>query len=76
MPRRPAIGYRSCMDTKTFEITTIVREEDAQTAKEQLQAVLDDLKEQVPEAVVSEITTEPATEERSRPLRYSELHVN
>lgn len=47
-----------------------------QAAKEQLQAILDDLRDQVPEAVVGEITTEPAPEERPKPLRYSEIHVN
>lgn len=64
------------MDTRTFEITTTVRGEDVQAAKEQLQAILDDLRDQVPEAVMGEITTEPAPEERPKPLRYSEIHVN
>ena len=76
MPEKPADGYRSCMDTKTFEVTTTVREEDVETAKEQLQAFLDDLKEQIPAAVISEITTEPAPEERPRLRRCSEVHVN
>lgn len=64
------------MDTKTFELTRTVRDEDVETAKEEIQAVLEDLQEQIPDAVVSEITTEPASEERSRPLRYSEVHMN
>ena len=76
MPKRPVDGYRSCIDTKTFKITTTVREEGAQTAREQLQAIADDLKERVPEVTVSEITTEPATDERLRPLRFSEVYVN
>ncbi len=41
--------YRSYLDTKTSEITMIVREEDVQTVKEQFQAIADDLKERVPQ---------------------------
>ena len=64
------------MDTKTFEMTMTVREEDVQTAKRQLQAFLDQIKEQIPEAVVNEITTQPAPEGRARSLRFSEIHIN
>ena len=76
MPERLADGYRSCMDTKTFEMTMIVKEEDMQAAKEQLQAFRDEIKEQIPEAVVSEITTQPAPEERPTSSRFSEIHIN
>ncbi len=76
MPERLADGYRSCMDTKTFEMIMIVKEEDVQAAKEQLQAFRHEIKEQIPEAVVSEITTQPAPEERPTSSRFSEIHIN
>ncbi len=41
-----------------------------QTAKEQLQAMLDDSK-RVPEMTMGEMTTEPAPDERPRPLRIA-----
>ena len=69
-PERLADGYGSCMDTKTFEMTMTVKEEDVQAAKEQLQAFRDEIKEQIPEAVVSEITTQPAPEERPTSSRF------
>lgn len=64
------------MDTKTFEITTTVRKEDVQAATEQLQAFLDEIREKSPKAMVSEITTRLAPEERPMSLRFSEIHVN
>ncbi len=46
-----------------------------QTAKEQLQAMVDDSK-RVPEMTVGEMTTEPAPDDRLRPLRISEDDVD
>ncbi len=76
MPTRLAESYRSCMDTKTFKITTTVRDEDVQTTKEQLQAMVDALKARVPEAIVSEMTMRPAPDDRLRPLCISEDDVD
>ena len=47
-----------------------------QTTREQLQAMVDDLKARVPEAIVSEMTTKPAPDDRLRPLRISEDDVD
>ncbi len=76
MPTRLAESYRSCIDTKTFKITTTVRDEDVQTTREQLQAMVDALRARVPEAIVSEMTTKPAPDDRLRPLRISEDDVD
>ena len=54
----------------------ILKEEDVQAAKEQLQAFRDEIKERIPEAVVSEITTQLAPEERPTSSRFSEIHIN
>lgn len=76
MARTPHRAYPGFMDTKTFEIYTTVKDEDAQAAEEKLQTILDELKEEVPGVVVGEIIREPAYEERHKTLRCSEVHLN
>ena len=61
--------------TVTFEIARTVEDKYLPAARAALEAVLEE-KDRTPDAVVREITIEPAAEERSRPLHASVLHIN
>ena len=74
IPDRTVLDYVEDMSTETttFHLSQTVEEKDGPAAREAMQAFLDDVTKHIPSAIVSEITTQPAAEDRSIALHYTE----